>query len=319
MENLLLIMPFFMGYEECLKKALEKKYHVTVINSEQYNERVLDWYYRLQKLTKHFYKIERLSPIIDAQIKAMACSINNHAFLSQVSDEKNYYQIILCINGQCVGESVIRRLKERNSDAKFIYYLWDDLKNLFHLLSTSFFDIIASYNIEECRQKGWMYLPVFVQGERHGHEKINEYDISFVGTAYSDRVELANKLYDKYSDKYRIFVYLYDLYKKGGRFCQSVPLSYEDYLNIVRRSVAVLDAPISGQTGPTTRLFDALLTDTKVLTTNKDVAIYPVYSPNVCIIDHEDLEIPEEFIRQPYIRTDYNVPTVEKWIEVIGL
>ena len=319
MDNVLLLMPFFRDYEKCLKKALDRKYHVTLINCDEYNRCIVEKYLLFRRKMRHIRSISALRPRIDLWNKRMACDSFNHSFFHEIDPEKNAYQTILCINCQCVGDGLIRSIRRNNPKAKMIYYLWDDIWNLFRLPRTSCFDQVFSYNIDECLHNKWEYLPVFTQKDRQGHSEHNKYDIAFVGTAHPNRIELANKIFKQYSDQYKIFIYLYDPLGVGGPFCHKEPLKYDEYLEIMSESSVFLDDPYEGQTGPTTRIFDALLTDTKILTTNDRIRHYPVYSENIGIVDRNHVEIPPEFIRRPYYKSEYHALTADDWIKAIGL
>lgn len=319
MGNVLLLMPFFREYEQCLKKVLDRKYHVQLINCDQYNRNIVENYHTIRRKMRHIRAIPALRPGIDLLNRRMACDSYNDIFLPMISSDKNVYQGIVCINCECIGDGLLQTIRRNNPEATMVYYAWDDSKNLFHLPKTSCFDRVFSYNIDECRQRKWEYLPVFTQRGRLGHSERNEYDIAFIGTAHPNRVELADKIFSKYSDRYRIFIYLYDPLNVGGPFCHREPLKYDEYLKIMRESSVFLDDPYEGQTGPTTRVFDALLTDTKIMTTNENISHYPVYSPNIVILDRDNVEISPEFVFQPYRKTEYRALTAEDWIEAIGL
>ena len=319
MDDMLLLMPFFRDYEQCLKEALGHKYNVTLVNCDQYSRKTVEEYLTIRRWMRHIRTLHALRPRVDLWNKRMACNSLNRSLLSEINTEKNAYQAILCINCQCIGDGVLRTIRNNNPTAKMIYYLWDDIKNLFHLPNTSCFDHVFSYNIDECREKEWEYLPVFTQRGRLGHAKQNKYDIAFVGTAHPNRIELANKIFKGYSDQYKIFIYLYDPLGVGGPFCHQESLSYDMYMEIMRESAVFLDDPYEGQTGPTTRVFDALQTDTKILTTNDSISHYPVYSPNIAVLDRNHIEISPDFVLQPYKKTEYQPLTVEEWIEAIGL
>ena len=319
MDNMLLLMPFFRDYEQCLKEALGHKYHVTLVNCDQYSRSVVEKYLTIRRKMRHVRAVPVLRPRVDVWNKRMACNSYSNSFLSEIRTEENAYQAILCINCQCIGDDFLRTIRNKNPMAKMIYYLWDDIWNLFRLPNTSCFDRVFSYNIDECRIKKWEYLPVFTQRGRTGHSKQNKYDIAFIGTAHPNRIELANKIFKLYSDQYKMFIYLYDPLGNGGPFCHKEPLTYDMYMEIMRESSVFLDDPYEGQTGPTTRVFDALQTDTKILTTNDSIRHYPVYSPNISVLDRNHIKISPEFVFQPYRKTKCQALTAEEWIEAIGL
>ena len=210
-------------------------------------------------------------------------------------------------------------LKELNPRARFIYYAWDDVKNLIKQTHISFFDEIFAYNISECQKYDFIYCPMFVQNEEIGHAAVDVYDILFIGSAHSDRQRIADDLYSKYRRKYRLFIYLYDPMNTKGQFCLDQPLSYEKYMEYMRKSKAILDVPQSTQEGPTTRSFDALITKTKVITVNPYMKKYPIYSDNILIVDRNNIMIDEKFMAEPYSETEYRALTIPEWLKNLNL
>lgn len=83
----------------------------------------------------------------------------------------------------------------------------------------------------------------------------------------------------------------------------------------MREAKAILDVPQICQKGPTTRAFDALLTETKVITVNKYMQYYPVYSDNMIIVDRDNIDIPYEFINKKYNITNYKALNVAEWLK----
>lgn len=227
MKKLLLLMPAFMGYEKSLQNQLEKKYDVTWINCDQYDKQILEEYKKcskcrwiLRKICSKFKEYDQEK----AEIKFLSQT------LEKVRKEKNYYSVVFCINGSFLSDEFYQVLKELNPRARFIYYAWDDVKNLIKQTHISFFDEVFAYNISECQKYDFIYCPMFVQNEEIGHAAVDVYDILFIGSAHSDRQRIADDLYSKYRRKYRLFIYLYDPMNTKGQFCHDQPLSYEKYM-----------------------------------------------------------------------------------------
>ena len=127
--------------------------------------------------------------------------------------------------------------------------------------------------------------------------------------------KIADDLYERYSSIYRLFIYLYDKKNVGGRFCHNSPLTNKQYISIMRESKAILDVPQICQKGPTTRAFDALLTETKVITVNKYMKYYPVYSDNMIIVDRDNINIPDNFMAKEYVINSYHSLSIDMWIK----
>ena len=210
-------------------------------------------------------------------------------------------------------------VKERNPQARFIYYAWDDVKNLIKQSHIKFFNEKFAYNISECKKYNFSYCPMFVQNEIVGHDSKDLYDILFIGSAHSDRQKIADELYSKYGKEYRLFIYLYDPTHTNGQFCHDQPLTYEKYIEYMRKSKVLIDVPQSTQEGPTTRSFDALLTKTKVVTVNPFIKEYPIYSDNILIVDRNNIVIDDAFINKPYIETGYQALAIPEWLKKFDL
>lgn len=315
MKKLLLMMPFFMGYEKSLSQALCKQYDITLINSDEYDNNVLFDY---RKCSKAHWLLRHLSKHLEKYEKERTQSKYDELILRQINRENDYYDVIFCINGGYVSEALFFEIREKNPKAKYVYYAWDDVGNLFSADHIGLFDHIFSFNMCDCRLYDWSYLPMFVQGEFIGHKE-DLYDIAYIGTAHSDRIKIANKLKHLYSNKYRLYLFLYDSKLIEDGVIHNTPLSYDEYLDVLSHSRTVLDIPAEIQEGPTTRVFDALLTKTKVISSNKKLELYPVFSENICIVDRNELKIDEAFMMKEYFETDYRSLSVHQWLQEIGI
>lgn len=316
MDRLLLLMPRFMDYEKSLKENLNRKYEVCWLDSDEFDREILDKFYKCNKIRWGIRHLFRKYFNYDLE-KAEAFFLENE--LGKICLEKNYFSVVFCINGPYLSDEFYKKVRMLNPNARYIYYAWDDVSNLIKKNHIRYFDEVYSYNIIECKKNKWNYLPVFVQESGVGHSKEDKYDIVFIGSLNDDRRKIADDLYERYSSIYRLFIYLYDKKNVGGRFCHNSPLTNKQYISIMRESKAILDVPQICQKGPTTRAFDALLTETKVITVNKYMKYYPVYSDNMIIVDRDNIDIPYEFINKKYNITNYKALNVAEWLKKIQL
>ena len=316
MDRLLLLMPRFMDYEKSLKENLNRKYEVCWLDSDEFDREILDKFYKCNKIRWGIRHLFRKCFNYDLE-KAEAFFLENE--LGKICLEKNYFSVVFCINGPYLSDEFYKKVRMLNPNARYIYYAWDDVSNLIKKNHIRYFDEVYSYNIIECKKNKWNYLPVFVQESGVGHSKGDKYDIVFIGSLNDDRRKIADDLYERYSSIYRLFIYLYDKKNVGGRFCHNSPLTNKQYISIMRESKAILDVPQICQKGPTTRAFDALLTETKVITVNKYMKYYPVYSDNMIIVDRDNINIPDNFMAKEYVINSYHSLSIDMWIKKIGL
>ena len=316
MDRLLLLMPRFMDYEKSLKENLNRKYEVCWLDSDEFDREILDKFYKCNKIRWGIRHLFRKYFNYDLE-KAEAFFLENE--LGKICLEKNYFSVVFCINGPYLSDEFYKKVRMLNPNARYIYYAWDDVSNLIKKNHIRYFDEVYSYNIIECKKNKWNYLPVFVQESGVVHSKEDKYDIVFIGSLNDDRRKIADDLYERYSSIYRLFIYLYDKKNVGGRFCHNSPLTNKQYISIMRESKAILDVPQICQKGPTTRAFDALLTETKVITVNKYMKYYPVYSDNMIIVDRDNINIPDNFMAKEYVINSYHSLSIDMWIKKIGL
>lgn len=309
-------MPFFMGYETVIREELSRKYETRLFNSDKHDDEFVKVYYDVSFMRRVFRYLNKGLKRDDRE--KIFQSTLTEADIAELTQQS--YDQVLCINGCYLPDSLYKLLREKNKTARFIYYAWDDIRNLWKDTHLRFFDELYSYNIDDCREYGMKYLPMFVRNKIYEIREEKEYDIAFIATARSGRYDIARKLIGKYGKKYRLFVYLYSKDAGNNReHCHSRPLTNEEYMDVLARSKCLLEIPTKTQRGPTARCFDALVTKTKVITANRDLKKYPVWSDNITVIDRNKLDIDESFISSPYAENAYKVLDAAEWLNEMGL
>lgn len=311
--KILIMMPSFMGYDESLLKELRKYYEVDFVDNEAVGRKInkdIENSVFLRIIRKLLKKRTLKELFLESLIR------KHENILTAVTIHD--YDVVICINGHFVSNRFYKKIRNNNPNAQMILYFWDDLNNILKLKHMRYFKNIYSYNIDDCLKYNMKYLPMYVQNDEYNCNPIKkEYDIAIIGTAHPNRLKIAEEIYTKYKEKFNIFVYMYHPTSKIGFFGHNKPLSYNEYMNVLLKSRAVVDLPSKEQKGPTTRFFDAVLTKTKVITVNENITKYPIYSDNILIIDEKELNISEVFIEGEYIDTDHKVYNPNKWINSI--
>jgi len=95
-------------------------------------------------------------------------------------------------------------------------------------------------------------------------------------------------------------------------------MKYSEMINTMKNSAAVLDIQNIAQNGLTTRIFEALGAETKIVTTNSNILHYDFYnSKNVLIIDRNNPVIEKSWLDAPYEEYDINLLKkyhIKNWI-----
>ena len=112
-----------------------------------------------------------------------------------------------------------------------------------------------------------------------------KYDISVIQKIHSNRLNFIHFVVNAMKDK-SIFIYLYEvnlfsffknllknpfLYFKLRKYIHFEPLSYEEYVKLIKDSRFTLDVAHPKQSGITIRCFEALHLGTKIITNNNHV------------------------------------------------
>lgn len=322
MGKALVIAPDFFGYEkELIRGLMEKGYEVTYINAQQYAKEYFECWNKspISIVARHLVPFQRERD--RKRYEEIFADNYIDKFLAQINETRNYYDLIFTVNSDLVPDRFYSIVTELNPKARKVLYLWDDLAILSKKTYFRFFDDVYSYNITDCRKNGFRYMPVFVQETGVDYSRYEkEYDIAIIGSAHTERVRFAKRLYKKYKDKYKFMIYfLCEEGKKNDFFCKKEKLSYEDYMILLAKSKAVVDYPLKKQKGPTTRVYDAVMTHTKVITISKEIKYYPVYNDSILVLNERSMIIPELFIGKPYKNVFEGIVAIDDWLDVVLL
>ncbi|EPK9628543.1 hypothetical protein O4D35_003708, partial [Proteus mirabilis] len=222
-----------------------------------------------------------------------------------------------------------------NKNSKFILYLWDSVNNkpkVKRILTQ--FDSIFTFEKDDAKKWGAEFLPLFYSPhfENDKQTKI-KYDICFIGTAHSDRINLVNTIINKIKSIKDINIYTFFYFQNKiifqlknlffGKIFNSIvnfkPLTQSNVVEIMKSSRIIIDIHHPKQKGLTMRTIECLGLNKKIITTNDNIKTYDFYDPSmICIIKRDNVIIPEEFITAPNIvyknREHYSL---QQWVKKI--
>lgn len=320
-KRILFIAPHFFRYEQEIKKRLESLgAHVDFYDDRPSNS----------ALTKI---VIRLMPIFQRK------RIRDY-FSTIVENSTNDYDFIFIIKMECMPLDILRELRRKNTRAKFIYYSWDSLRNNSNIKEAiEIFDAAFTFDNNDADNiKGFKLRPLFFLNEyRELASGVTQYNVSFIGTAHSDRYLLVKKikaifpkndlpnfffLYVPHPIIFfvkKIFVPAFFSSKKSEFSFYS--LDKEKILHIISRSNAVLDFQHPNQSGLTMRTIEMVGAKKKMVTTNLNVKKYDFYrSENIAVIDRDNPLISEDFFNSPYVELPkelYDRYSIDGWLKEI--
>lgn len=230
------------------------------------------------------------------------------------------YTDVFVINGQTVPKRLMRELRAELPRARFIFYIWDSMHNKPKAQEIlPFFDDCISFDPQGARDYGMRLRPLFfapgfdrpLTGEGN-----LRWDLSFIGTAHSDRYRIVAALDRTLALDVRRYWYLYlqapwvfalqrslNPNFRGARRSdfRFAPLAGVEVQDVFRGSRAILDVEHPRQAGLTMRTFEALGAGKKLVTTNAGVRDAEFYDPaNIHVIDRNNPRVPDDFLRSPY-------------------
>ena len=288
-KNVLFLGVGLYNYDTLLYNEMSKKFNVSYIYLVPV-KKIPKWKYSLlSHLGCHNHLRKTNSDILLAE-------------LQKVKDIK--FDFVFVIKGSRIESVHMDFINNNFSKAKKILYLWDSwslIENKQVLLSG--FEHIYSFDSEDCKKYDFKLRPLFYTN--NGYNSTDKYyDVSFIGTDHSDRLEKLRSFRDMcLKNKFTYFLRLrttgYPLfcarfnrgrYKKDDlEILTSEFMTYDEVMDVTRKSRVVIDFAHPVQCGLTIRTLESLAMGCKLITSNKYIKEYKdIPSDSYCIIDEEN-------------------------------
>lgn len=236
--------------------------------------------------------------------------------LAHLSEKK--YDLVFVINGQTLSPHTLQAWRGSYKRAKFVLYMWDSFGNRSSATDNlKFFDHCFSFDKNDSHKFNLVFRPLFFSsGFERARSAMPTIDISFVGTAHTDRYAIVAAISKQCGNDANMFYYLFLQAKwvfwayklinpafRGAEISQFnfKPLGKKAVQKIFSDSRAILDIEHPQQTGLTMRTLETIGARKKLITTNKNIRGYDFFSAkNICIIDRCAPRVPAGFVREPY-------------------
>lgn len=317
--NILFITMRFYDYEFYIKKEFEK-----------FNNHI-DMFYDTP-LT--YYKSRRLLSKNEIQQE-------NQKYQNEIirESQKRIYDVIFVIVGRALSFHTLQEIKRNNPNAKFILYLWDDIKRVINFEETkSFYNKIYSFDYVDCEKNNFDFLPLFFLDSYSNNNDINttSFDLYSALWMHSDRLSIVKKIIRQISKRKMLFYFKVEkipffIYTIKSFFSPKERkyikygikgISKEQNIENMKKSKVILDIQFPSQNGLTIRTFEALGAKKKFITTNKSIKNYDFYNKNniYVIEDRNNPVIPDTFFDSPYkdlTKQIYNKYSLNSWVKHI--
>ncbi|CAM4013714.1 hypothetical protein CCOS865_01684 [Pseudomonas reidholzensis] len=317
-KKVLLIAPQFFGYEQEIRGEIERRG------------------------AKVDFLLDRpfTSPFLKAVTRwrrqwVMAAA---QRYYREHTDTTADYDYVFVVNGQTLSSEVLEEWRSCFKRAKFFLYMWDSFGNRKDVVNNlRYFDHAFTFDRQDSQQHGIHFRPLFFSsGFEDAGEAPARWDISFIGTAHTDRYAIVSRVAAGLGAEVNAYWYLYlqapwvfSLYRLINRGFRGAkkdqfrfdPLTKADVQHVFFSSRAVLDIEHPQQTGLTMRTLETLGARKKLVTTNASVRGYDFFhAQNICVIDRDDPVVPVGFLDSPYVDValaTYQRYRLEGWLDEI--
>lgn len=224
---------------------------------------------------------------------------------------KEYDMCILFDRG--FNKLVTKFIKAQNPSCKTILWLWNPISNRQEsFMSDKNIDEIWTYDINDSRKYKIKFNTQFYNKELVNDKcKVKEkYDIMFIGNN-KGRNEIISR-YKCEFDKLNLksYIRVIDNYKEN--------IKYEEYLNYLMESKALLEIVKEDVSGITLRALEGIFFGKKLITNNKFIKMYDFYNPNnIFILEDDNLSNLKNFINSKYETIDKTIIDYydfEEWV-----
>lgn len=228
------------------------------------------------------------------------------------------YDQVIVTNGVTISEKLLARLRARMPRARFVFYIWDSMRNRPSAPGIlPYFDERVTFDPEAAQQHGMRLLPLFFSpGFEARPEVETKYDLSFIGTAHADRYRIISMLDAQLDAEVSRYWYLFlkarwvyhaeKLRNPAFKAARLHDFQYETLVfakvqQVFLESRVIVDIEHPHQRGLTMRTFEALGSGKKLITTNAHVKDYPFYDPqNIHVLSRDNPQVPRVFLELPY-------------------
>ena len=299
--------------KENIEKVLKDRFNEVFYIKDEYNGK--------DKTIKYKILREILKKINEKNfLKKFFRNYENKLKKIEVKKYKNI-DYFLIISGGKFSKEFLEELKRNNTNIKIILFLWDKLEYSFWKDKTNNFDYIFSYDRVESLKNNFIFRPTFFIDRCIDNIPDKKYyDLYYIGGLKENkRYEYLVKL-KNYLIKNNIVIN-FKLYT-GRKTLKNLPkyydkniiinkkISYEKNLELIKKSRVVLDIKYKNQDGLSLRIYEALATNTKIITDSKDIKNYNFYNENnIKIIEKiEDIEkINIDFFKTNVLKIDEKI------------
>lgn len=231
-----------------------------------------------------------------------------HAFLFNKDIKKNKHSYII-VQDMIITKSFLEWLLKECPLSKIVFQYTNMVGKAHHLLPNEIPDEISVWtydkydsdkygiNLSKCGGYYTAYI---------GTRKEIKYDIMYVGKDKGRAEEIISlqKQFESMGLKTKFLIMpTTRTSMKKDFYSKSIP--YEEVINLVTESKAILNIALPNQQGATLRDYESIFNEVKLITTNRNIKSFDFYDKNnIFVLGEDDMNNLCNFINTPYKKID---------------
>lgn len=265
----------------------------------------------------HLYKDESLSTRIIQKI-CKKCKVNDYFLFGKWIKNIKNYKIVIAFAP--VEDKVIEFIKTKNPNLRIIYWFWNPAYRIGRPTPLHYkLSELWNFDKENAIQYEMQYNNTFYFEEIKPSfdDKSKDYDVVFVGRNKHRSEKLLN--IQNQLDQLELKSLFHIVPNRNEENPNNIKeLSYQEYIDLISKSKAILDIMPPSQTGLTLRPMESIFLEKKIITDNIHIKEEAFYNKNnIFIVGEDSLEHLKTFLDSPYeaipseIKMNYEF---EQWI-----
>jgi len=302
-KKVLFITPDYMDYTDIIRNGIagyfDAEVHLITITGKDLNFTYKNSLHRLQNFfSKLFLKRNQKKVFYNKMIKEK---------LEIVFDQHSYFEDILILRPDLIKEHLAFI---KNYGKRLIAYFWDSFSRIPEGKKTiQYFDKFFSFEPKDVKDHDLLFLPNFYSPDLSiNKNEQQQFDLSCVAS-YDDRLDTLERILVSLRPldlKTNINIIATKTIGTQNKNEKSITwfadvLPRKETIRIMNDSSVLLDIAQPKQEGLSFRIFEAMILEKKIITTNQSVITYDFYNPNnIFIWQNESTIPPKEFFSTPY-------------------
>ena len=302
-KKILLITPDYMEYTDIIRNAiaeyLNAETHLVTTTGNDFKFSYRNLFHRLQNL---------LSKILVR--KNQKRIFYNNAItqkLEFIFHDDSLFDDILILRPDLIKEH-LPFIKKHGK--RLIAYFWDSFSRIPEGKETiQYFDKFSSFEPKDVRDHQLIFLPNFYSPDIGiNKNKQPQFDLSYVAS-YDDRLTTLERILVSLSPldlNTNINILAPKIIASKNKNEKNISwftdvLPRKETIRIMNDSIVLLDIAQPKQEGLSFRVFEAMILEKKIITTNQSVATYDFFNPNNIFVWQNEDSIPQkDFFTIPY-------------------